>query len=159
MSVPQVMFDEEFREIQAICDRLFRDSNARVVFIVDKNGQPIAASGETENLDITSLASLTAGNIAATGGIAGLLKENEFTTQFHEGERSNVHIQIVAQRVIMVVIFDQRSSLGLVRLRMRKASDELARVLSRLLRKAQTPGVTSPLDQITEEDIENLFGD
>jgi len=159
MSVPQVMFDEEFREIQSICDRLFRDSNARVVFIVDKNGQPIAASGETENLDITSLASLTAGNIAATGGIAGLLKENEFTTQFHEGERSNVHIQIVAQRVIMVVIFDQRSSLGLVRLRMRKASEELSRVLSRLLRKAQTPGVTSPLDQITEEDIENLFGD
>jgi predicted regulator of Ras-like GTPase activity (Roadblock/LC7/MglB family) len=157
MEAPQVMFDEEFREIQAICARLFREANARVVFVVDKNGQPIAASGELENLDITSLASLTAGNIAATGGIAGLLKENEFTTQFHEGEKSNIHIQIVAQRVIMVVIFDQRSSLGLVRLRMRKAAEDLSQVLDRLLVKAQAPGVKTPLDQITDEDIENLF--
>jgi predicted regulator of Ras-like GTPase activity (Roadblock/LC7/MglB family) len=157
MESPQVMFDEEFREIQSICDRLYHDANARVVFVVDKNGQPIASSGETEHIDITTLASLTAGNIAATGGIAGLLKENEFTTQFHEGEKSNIHIQIVAQRVIMVVIFDQRSSLGLVRLRMRKAAEELTDVLQRLLRKAQTPGVSTPLDQITDEDIENLF--
>jgi len=153
------MFDEEFREIQGICNLLFREANARVVFVVDKNGQPIAASGETENLDITSLASLTAGNIAATGGIAGLLKENEFTTQFHEGEKSNIHIQIVAQRVIMVVIFDQRSSLGLVRLRMRKASHDLTGVLTRLLNKANAPGVSTPLDQITDEDIENLFNE
>ena len=157
MEAPQLMFDEEFREIQGICGRLHRESNARVVFVVDKNGQPIAASGETENLDITSLASLTAGNIAATGGIAGLLKENEFTTQFHEGEKSNIHIQIVAQRVIMVVIFDQRSSLGLVRLRMRKAAEDLSQVLDRLLAKAKAPGVKTPLDQITDEDIENLF--
>lgn len=159
MDAPQLMFDEEFREIQAICNLLFREANARVVFVVDKNGQPIAASGETENLDITSLASLTAGNIAATGGIAGLLKENEFTTQFHEGEKSNIHIQIVAQRVIMVVIFDQRSSYGLIRLRMRKASQDLAEVLSRLLDKANAPGVSTPLDQITDEDIENLFNE
>ena len=157
MSTPQVMFDAEFQEIQKICNQLYHDANASVVFIVDKNGQPIAASGETENLDITSLASLTAGNIAATGGIAGLLKESEFSTQFHEGEKSNIHIQIVAQRVIMVVIFDHRSSLGLVRLRMRKSADELATVLDRLLEKAQSPGIASPLDQITDEDIENLF--
>lgn len=159
MNSPQLMFDEEFKQIQNICDRLYADANAKVVFIVDKNGQPIAASGETENLDITSLASLTAGNIAATGGIAGLLKEKEFTTQFHEGEKSNIHIQIVGQRVIMVVIFDQRSSLGLVRLRMRKAAEQLTAVLDRLVRKAETPGVSSPLDQITDEDIENLFGE
>lgn len=157
MNATQVLFDEEFREIQAICDRLYHDANAKVVFIVDKNGQPIASSGEVEQIDITSLASLTAGNIAATGGIASLLKENEFTTQFHEGEKSNIHIQIVAQRVIMVVIFDQRSSLGLVRLRMRKAAEDLSRVLNKLLQKAQSPGTATPLDQITDEDIENLF--
>ena len=88
----------------------------KVVFIVDKNGQLISASGDVENIDTTSLASLTAGNIAATGGMAKLLKENEFATQFHEGESQNIHIQLVGNRVILVVIFDSRSSLGLVRL-------------------------------------------
>ena len=72
-----VMYEEEFIEIQKVCDKLVRDANALVVFIVDKNGQLISTSGEYEHLDTTSLASLTAGNIAATGGMAKLLKELE----------------------------------------------------------------------------------
>ncbi len=159
MDAPQVMFEEDFEAIQHVCDKLFTEANAKVVFIVDKNGQPIAASGELEELDITSLATLTAGNIAATGGMASLLAEKEFSTQFHEGENANIHIQIVGQRVILVVIFDQRSSLGLVRLRVRKTSEELSGIFDRLVAKAKTPGVASPLDEITDEDIENLFND
>jgi predicted regulator of Ras-like GTPase activity (Roadblock/LC7/MglB family) len=154
-----VIFEEEFARINAICDRLRGEANAQVVFIVDKNGQLIAASGETENLDTTSLASLTAGNVAATGGIAKLLKEKEFATQFHEGEKANIHIQIVGQRVILVVIFDQRSSLGLVRLRVRKASDELNKVFDLLVAKAKKPGAVTVLEEITDEDIENLFNE
>jgi hypothetical protein len=88
MTNPQmVMYEEEFNQIQAIVVRLVKEANARVVFVIDKNGQEIAKAGETDQLDTTSLASLTAGNIAATGGMAKLLRENEFTTQFHEGEK------------------------------------------------------------------------
>ena len=101
VSPQMVMYEEEFNQIQTVVDRLVRDANANVVFIVDKNGQLIASSGDTAHLDTTSLASLTAGNIAATGGIAKLLRENEFSTQFHEGERSNIHIQLVGNRVIL----------------------------------------------------------
>ena len=79
MPEPQmVMFAEEFHQIQGIVDSLVKSSNASVVFIIDKNGQLIAASGESDNIDTTSLASLTAGNIAATGGMAKLLREREF---------------------------------------------------------------------------------
>src|SRR5512137_1876318 len=150
-----VMYEEEFKLIDAELQRLLSQSNAKVVFLVDKNGQLIAATGETDNLDTTSLASLTAGNIAATGGMAKLLKENEFATQFHEGEKANIHIQLVGNRVILVVIFDARSSLGLVRLRVRKASDELNNIFEQLLRKVQAPGADSPFSEITDEDIDN----
>ena len=71
-----VMYEEEFTQIQTVVDRLVREANAKVVFIVDKNGQLIAASGEVDNIDTTSLASLTAGNIAATGGIAAGLDDH-----------------------------------------------------------------------------------
>ncbi len=151
-----VMYEEEFNQIQTVVDRLVREANAKVVFIVDKNGQLIAASGEVDNIDTTSLASLTAGNIAATGGIAKLLRENEFATQFHEGEKANIHIQLVGNRVILVVIFDSKSSLGLVRLRVRKASDELNRIFEALLSKVSEPGSDSPFAEITDEDIDNL---
>ena len=160
MSNPQmVMYEEEFNQIQAVVDRLVRDANAKVVFIVDKNGQLIAAAGDIDNVDTTSLASLTAGNIAATGGMAKLLRENEFTTQFHEGEKQNIHIQLVGNRVILVVIFDNKTSLGLVRLRVKKASEELNQIFEALLRKVQDPTRETPFAEITDDDIDNLFND
>lgn len=156
-----VMYDEEFKRINVVIEKLLRESNSKVIFLVDKNGQLISAVGETENLDTTSLASLTAGNIAATGGLAKLIGEKEFSILFHEGERDNLHISIVASRVILVVIFDQRSSLGLVRLRVKKASDELAVIFSDLAKKAEamekSGNAQSPFAEITDDDIDNLF--
>ena len=138
MAAPDiVMYEEEFNQIKAIISKLRVDANAKVVFLVDKNGQQIAAHGEIENLDTTSLASLTAGNVAATDGLAKLIGEKEFSILFHEGERDNIHISIVAQRVILVVIFDERSSLGLVRLRVKKASQELNDVFARIMSKVE----------------------
>lgn len=156
-----VMYDEELKRINAVIEKLRRESNSKVIFLVDKNGQMISATGETEHLDTTSLASLTAGNIAATGGLAKLLGEKEFSILFHEGEKDNLHISIVAGRVILVVIFDQRSSLGLVRLRVKKASDELETIFADLATKAaqieKVGAPHSPFAEITDDDIDNLF--
>ncbi len=158
-----VMYDEEFKLIDAELQRLLAQANAKVVFLVDKNGQLIAATGETENLDTTSLASLTAGNIAATGGMAKLLGEKEFSILFHEGQRDNIHISIIGQRVILVVIFDHRSSLGLVRLRVKKSAEVLGAIFNQLLEKVETgktsgKAADSPFAEITDEDIDKLFG-
>ena len=160
MSNPQmVMYEEEFNRIQAIVDNLVQAANAQVVFIIDKNGQLIAAAGDSDQIDTTSLASLTAGNIAATGGIAKLLRENEFATQFHEGEKANIHIQLVGNRVILVVIFDSKTSLGLVRLRVRKATEQLNVIFESLIKKAEDPARQTPFAEITDDDIDNLFND
>jgi predicted regulator of Ras-like GTPase activity (Roadblock/LC7/MglB family) len=154
-----VMYDEEFRQIAGIMDRLTRDASAKVVFLVDKNGQLISASGQSQQIDTTSLASLTAGNVAAMGGLAKLIGEKEFPTQFHEGEHESLHMSVVAGRVVLVVIFDARSSLGLVRLRVKKAADELARVFETLAVKQAAPGAQSPFAEITDDDIDNLFSE
>ncbi|MBI5455321.1 MAG: roadblock/LC7 domain-containing protein [Deltaproteobacteria bacterium] len=153
-----VMFEEEYREITAAVEKLLREANAKCVYLVDKDGQLISSSGETQDIDATSLASLTAGNIAATGGLAKLIGEKEFSILFHEGERDNLHISVVGQRVILVVIFDKRSSLGLVRLRVKKASEELGRSIQKLLdRMAADADKENLLKEITDDDIERLF--
>ena len=154
-----VMYEEELQQILRICETLHKDSNAKAVLVIDKNGQAIASAGEVEQLDVTSLSSLTAGNVAATGGIAQLLAEKEFAGQFHEGERTNVHISIVAQRLILVVLFDERSSLGLVRLRVRKAAVELTNVIEVLVKKSESSSQPSVFAEITDADIDNLFND
>jgi len=155
------MYEEEFKVVTDVVTRLVSNANAKVVFLVDKNGQLITNSGLTEGIDTTSLASLTAGNIAATGGLAKLIGEKEFTILFHEGEKDNIHISIIGHRVILVVIFDERSSLGLVRLRVKKAAAELEKIFSEIDEKTEGEraglGVDSPFAEITDDDIENLF--
>jgi predicted regulator of Ras-like GTPase activity (Roadblock/LC7/MglB family) len=159
ISPQMVLYEDEFNRIQGSVSSLVKSANAKVVFVVDKNGQLIAASGEVDNLDTTSLASLTAGNIAATGGMAKLLRENEFATQYHEGKNQHIYIQLVGNRVILVVIYDAKSSLGLVRLRVRKTTEELNEIFETMNRKAEDPNSGSPFAEITDEDIDNLFND
>jgi predicted regulator of Ras-like GTPase activity (Roadblock/LC7/MglB family) len=159
-----VMFEEEFKQLQDIIGRLQKDASAKVVFLVDKNGQQIAAAGDVHSIDATSLASLTAGNVAATDGLAKLIGEKEFSLLFHEGEKDNLHISIVGKRGILVVIFDQSSSLALVRLRVKKTSRELLEIFERVETRAQsesssTTKFESPFSEITDEDIDKLFGD
>jgi len=156
-----VMYEEEFKRIDAELQNLRKQANARVVFLVDKNGQLIASAGDTQDVDTTALASLTAGNIAATGGIAKLLGEQEFTILFHEGERDNINISLVGDRIILVVIFDSSSSLGLVRLRVRKSTESLAVIFEDIANKAEKERVESredsPFAQISDDDIDKLF--
>ena len=143
--------------IQQVIERLLRDARARSVFLIEKNGQLLASSGETEELDKDSLASLTAGNIAATGGLAKVIGEQEFSILFHEGEKDNLHLSLVAERMILVVLFDERSSLGLVRLRLKRATNALEKLLEEVLATSAQPASSNPLAEITDEDIDNLF--
>jgi predicted regulator of Ras-like GTPase activity (Roadblock/LC7/MglB family) len=157
-----VMFREEFLQLEEALRRLRQDANARVVFLIDKNGQQIASAGETGEFDSTSLASLTAGNVAATDGLAKLIGEREFSVLFHEGQKDHIHISIVANRAILLVIFDERSSLGLVRLRVKRASGEMDAIFAQILHKSDrgiAGGAPSPFTEITDEDIDALFND
>ncbi len=160
-----VLYDEEFQKIRQALQRLLQDVSARLVFLVDRNGQQIAAAGDVGSLDVASLASLAAGNVAATDGLARLIGEKEFSILFHEGEKDSLHISIVARRVILVVIFDDRVSLGLVRLRVRRATAELETVFGEMARRgesrkvAHAPALESAFSEITDEDIDRLFSD
>ena len=164
MSVGHIeVFEEEFERLEESLKRLRHDASAKAVFLIDKNGQHIAAAGDTENFDSTSLASLTAGNVAATDGLAKLIGEREFSVLYHEGLRDHIHISIVARRAILLVIFDERSSLGLVRLRVKRSSVEMEKIFEKINEKSggETPGLTerSPFSEITDEDIDALFSD
>ena len=159
LSAQLVMYEEEVKRIQAVADRLQSDSRARAILVVDKNGQLIAASGSASELDTTSLSSLVAGNVAATGGIAKLIEEDEFTGQFHEGKGISIHMTLVGRRAILCVLFDKNTTHGLVRLRVRKACGELVKIFEALAVKAASTPMPSVFDEITDEDIDNLFND
>ena len=152
---PLLLREQRYHEIKAVLARLRMDSGARVVFLVEKDGQQIAVQGEVGNLDTTSLASLVAGNVAATDGMAQLIGEKEFPTLSHEGEKESIHISVIG-RLLLVVVFDERSSLGLVKLRSKQIARQLSSIFEEIVRDV-CDDVDSPFSEITDEDIDSLF--
>src|SRR3954470_17330752 len=155
---PMLLRETRYHQIKAVLARLRLDSSAKLVVLVDKDGQQIAVHGELGDLDTTSLASLVAGNVAATGGMAKLIGENEFPTLSHEGEKESIHISVIG-RVLLVVVFDDRSSLGLVKLRSKQMSQELAKAFAEIEREslAAAAGASLGFAEITDEEIDSLF--
>jgi len=153
-----ILREQQYERIVSVLHKLRAESLSHVVFLVDKNGQPVAVQGDVSNIDTTSLASLAAGNVAATGGMAQLIGEKEFPTLSHEGERESIHICIIG-RMLLVVVFDERSSLGLVKLRVKQASRELAVILEDVERDSSKKREQddSLFAGITDDDIDSLF--
>src|SRR6202521_5289910 len=128
---PILMREQRYHQIKAVLARLRLEAAARVVVLVEKDGQQLAVHCELGDLDTTSLASLAAGNVAATGGMAQLIGEKEFPTLSHEGERESIHISVIG-RLLLLVVFDERSTLGLVKLRSRQVSQQLAAMIEEI---------------------------
>src|SRR3989442_166683 len=155
---PILIREQRYHEIKAVLARLRLDAAARLVVLVDKDGQQIAVHGDLADLDTTSLASLAAGNVAATGGMAKLIGESEFPTLSHEGERESIHICVIG-RVLLLVVFDDRSSLGLVKLRSKQISHELAKAFAEIEQESAIARANNslPFNGITDEEIDSLF--
>jgi predicted regulator of Ras-like GTPase activity (Roadblock/LC7/MglB family) len=158
-----VILEQDHQTFVGLMQTLLVECNAGYVFLVDKTGQQIAAAGEME-VDPTSLASLTAGAVAATEGLSSLVGETTFSTLFHEGDEQSLHISRVGEKVILLVVFDQTSSLGLVRLRTQQCQPLLEKAVDEVLNRskeqtrAATAASTAAFSEISDEDIDALFG-
>jgi len=158
-----IIIEQDVVRFQAILDQLRLESNAKYILLLDKNGQQIASTGSLGSADSTALASLTAGNVAATEGLAQLIGEPDFSALYHEGDEHSLHISLVSKKVIVLLVFDENSSLGLVRLRVQQYTPHLTSVADDvLLRTASSrAGQTSRaevLGEISDADIDALFG-
>jgi predicted regulator of Ras-like GTPase activity (Roadblock/LC7/MglB family) len=159
-----VILEQDHTRFLSVLEKLVRETNAKLVFLLDKAGRQIASTGEMAEVDPTSLASLAAGNVAATEGVAQLVGEEEFSTLFHEGRHDNVHISVISNRVILLIVFDERSSLGLVRLRVDQSAPELVNICREIAGRSDAAGAAAiaasaaPFAEITDDDIDALFG-
>ena len=155
---PFIIQEQQFQKIKTVLARLCVESAARVVFLVDRDGQPIAFHGDIGDMDTTSFSSLAAGNVAATSSMAKLIGEDVFPAVVHEGEHESIYICVIG-RSLLVVVFNERSTLGLVKLRAKRASHEVAALIDEMVlhseqNKAQSNAFFA---EITDEDIDSLF--
>lgn len=159
MSANFALYEEEFRELEATLRRLLVEANAKVAFLIDANGQMLVAVGDVAPYDTTSLAALVAGNVAIKEGRDKLIEDREISVLFHEGERDHINLSIVASRVVLVVIFGDNTSLGLVRLRLKRAKPEFERLITGMVAKMGETGNANVIPEISDAAINALFGD
>lgn len=155
---PFILQEHQFHRLKNVLERLKVECAARAVFLIDRDGQTIAFHGDIGDMDTTSFASLAAGNVAATSSMAKLIGEDRFPGVVHEGERESIFICVIG-RSLLVVVFDERSTLGLVKIRTKRTGHEVAAILddvavsSAAIRQDQN----SFFAEISDEDIDSLF--
>jgi len=132
-----VITDKDMKKINYCLNKMVSSSMAHSVLLIDRSGQLIAHHGNTPEFDILSLSALTAANFGATAEIARILGEEEFTLLFHKGRNENVYFSAIGEHVIMVTLFDDRTSLGLIRLQINKVIDELSTILLSIFEKGR----------------------
>jgi predicted regulator of Ras-like GTPase activity (Roadblock/LC7/MglB family) len=151
--------EDDFGAITTSLQKFLFESNARCALLVDRSGQLVATVGEQPHFDPTAFATLTAADFSANDQLAKLIGETDFNSLFHQGEKESMYLADVARRVILVVLFDTRTTLGLVRLKMKETVGELTKLFDEVFSRG-TGGRAQPQGLLhgAEDEIDKLFG-
>lgn len=148
-------------KLDAVLNEFLSVSGAKCALLVDKDGYLVTQQGKAFSFDNDTISALVAGGYGATKEIARLLGEDEFSVLYHQGKRESLQLTLVADCALLSVIFDNKTTLGLIRLYSQEAAKALAGVIVEMNTNSRT---MSSLEIDTEyasnarERLDNLFG-
>jgi predicted regulator of Ras-like GTPase activity (Roadblock/LC7/MglB family) len=150
--------EDDYGAITRSLQQFLFDSNARCAMLVDRAGQLVATVGEQPRFDATAFATLTAADFSANDQLARLIGETEFNSLFHQGEQESMYLADIARRIILVILFDNRTTLGLVRLKVKGTVEELTRLFTELFQRSAGGGANQPnVLAGADDEIDQLF--
>jgi len=124
-----VLSKDAINSIIAILDEDLLRAGADCALLVDRSGNLIVNRGDPANLDVVALAALSAANFGATAEIAKLIGEDDFALLFHKGKNENIHFTKVGRGFILITLFGKDVSLGVIRLKTAKVTENLLPIL------------------------------
>ena len=141
-----VIHETDAARIEAVLGRFLSDANCSAALLIERGGEPLAEAGTARTLDVGSIGALAAAAFSATAALAHLLGESEFSVLFHEGVKESMHVSTVDETTILLGIFDERTTIGMVRLFAREACASLAEILGETRARPRLVGaLASPL--------------
>lgn len=123
-----LFYKDDVDKIDQLLAEFLRLSGAKCALLIDKEGHLVAKHGELRTIDIDTISALVAGSFAATKEMARILGEQEFTAMYHQGERDNIQLSLVGDRTLLTILFDDRTTVGMVRLYATETSRKLAEI-------------------------------
>jgi predicted regulator of Ras-like GTPase activity (Roadblock/LC7/MglB family) len=160
------IYEEDYWAMNSVMSDLLKSSNSRSSLLIDRTGQLISNVGTPPDFDVVAFASLCAADFEANNQLAKLIGEKDFSTLYHQGVEDSMYLARIARDVILVVLFDKSTTLGLVRLRVKRAVDELSAIVERLFEKLEyrneeydDPLADADFAEGIESEIDKLFAD
>jgi predicted regulator of Ras-like GTPase activity (Roadblock/LC7/MglB family) len=130
-------YKEDVDQIDKLLAEFLRLSGAKCALLIDKEGHLVTKCGELRTIDIDTISALVAGSFAATKEMARLLGEDEFTAMFHQGERDNIQLSLVGDRTLLTILFDDRTTVGMVRLYAGETAKKLAEIYTKVVQRPE----------------------
>lgn len=146
-----VFYEDLVRDVNRILREFLKLSNAKCAMLIDKEGHMVTRQGVTRDLDMDTISALVAGSFAATKEMARVLGEDEFSVLFHQGKTDNIQLSLVGDRTLLTVLFDEATTVGMVRL----YAAETTKRLEEIFRKHDDERRRNPSK--TREDLADGF--
>ena len=151
-------YKEDIDRIDKLLAEFLRLSGAKCALLIDKEGHLVTKRGELRTIDIDTISALVAGSFAATKEMARLLGEEEFTAMFHQGERDNIQLSLVGDRTLLTILFDDRTTVGMVRLYASETAKKLADIYTDAInRPGDDPGLGEAYGSDAKKTLDKLF--
>ena len=152
-------YKEDIDAIDKLLAEFIRLSGAKCALLIDKEGHLVTRRGEVRTLNMDTISALVAGSFAATKEMARLLGEEEFTAMYHQGERDNIQLSLVGDRTLLTILFDDRTTVGMVRLYANETAKKLADVYDIVQHRSgeDDPKLKGDYGDSAKKKLENLF--
>ncbi len=100
-------------------ERFVNETAARLTLLMTPSGQVLAQHGFTRAVDVMAAASLGAAIVSSSSEMAKMLSGSPFPALSHQGRNHGVFLgscDLPSQRLLVLVVHDAESSVGLVQL-------------------------------------------
>lgn len=129
-------------------------SEANFAMVIERGGSVLSQAGTIpESTDTTIVAALAAGSFAATKELALRIGEEEFSALHQQGENQQLFMCAVCEDSVLITVFGNQTTLGLVRFYSGRAVKQVATILD----AARVHHHTAPI--FTTRDVQNVLGD
>src|SRR5262245_51864723 len=159
-----VFYQDLVRDVNRLLREFLKLSNAKCAMLVDREGHMVTRQGVTRDLDMDTISALVAGSFAATREMARVLGEDEFSVLFHQGKSDNIQLSLVAERTLLTVIFDEATTVGMVRLYAAETTKRLVELFERHERDVKERGapegeaLVENFADNAKDKLDDLFG-
>ncbi|MFA4945781.1 MAG: roadblock/LC7 domain-containing protein [Lentisphaeria bacterium] len=141
----------DVEKLDYILRELLIQSESNGCLVCDYSGYVLAQQGVEDQQDPLLISALGAGVFSASRELARLLGEEKFSAVFHQGERKSIFICAVNLDVLLVVIFTNDASVGLVKLYAGPATAAMREVLEEVRLREETVPVPEHTFVLMEE--------